>query len=114
MKFARAHYRNALLVGEVKQRLLAKLFEQYAVDAASSFAYSDHPTDAPMLRSVGESGCRSTQRHNQQHNHHVATRPNTPSMLTAWSCVRMVQGTQSRLIRLGKCAGWLLWRGGMC
>lgn len=54
MKFARAHYRNALLVGDVKQRLLARLFEQCAIDAPSSFAYSDHPTDAPMLRAVGE------------------------------------------------------------
>ncbi len=53
-KISRAHYRNALLVGDVKQRVLARLFEQYAIDAPSSFAYSDHPTDAPMLRTVGE------------------------------------------------------------
>lgn len=54
MKLARAHYRNALLVGDVKQQLLSLLFDQYSIDAPSSFAYSDHPSDAPMLHAVGE------------------------------------------------------------
>ena len=29
------------------------LMERYDIDAESSFAYSDHPTDAPMLSCVG-------------------------------------------------------------
>ena len=29
------------------------LIERYDIDAESSFAYSDHPTDAPMLGCVG-------------------------------------------------------------
>ena len=29
------------------------LMERYDIDAESSFAYSDHPTDAPMLGCVG-------------------------------------------------------------
>ena len=46
-RITRAHYRNSLLVGEVKEELLARLISEHKIDAASSFAYSDHPSDAP-------------------------------------------------------------------
>lgn len=52
-RISRAHFKNALLVGEVKSQALALMFERYNIDAAASFAYSDHPTDEGMLAAVG-------------------------------------------------------------
>ena len=49
----RGTFRNTLLVGKVKEQVLAQLIETYSIDSTASFAYSDHPTDEAMLRCVG-------------------------------------------------------------